>query len=92
MVIIVMSERCCFEADLEVIRICHEWGTNFKIVRTKFDIDFRNFVYDRRDKIQELTLEGRCNKKEISRCLREEASDELAENLAKQGILQNVVI
>eukprot|EP00493_Phyllostaurus_siculus_P002794 UN02807 len=54
MVIIVMSERCCFEADLEVIRICHEWGTNFKIVRTKFDIDFRNFVYDRRDKIQEL--------------------------------------
>jgi len=91
MVIIIMSGRCCFEADLEVIRICHEWGTKFKIVRTKFDIDFRNFVYDHPEKIQKLTSEGKCNKKEISRCLRKETSEELAENLEKQGMKKEAV-
>ena len=87
MVIIIFNHRCCFESDLEVIRICHEWETNFQIIRTKFDVDLRAFVHDRPEKIKELAKEGKCNAKELAKCLRAEISEELTESLLKQGII-----
>ena len=89
MVIVVMNNRCCFECDLEVIRICHEWKTRFQIVRTKFDIDLRAFVRDHPEKIKELSENGKCNAKEIARCLRDDISDELTQSLLKQGIFHS---
>ena len=86
MVIIVIADRCCFENDLEVIRICHAWDTKFKIVRTKFDVDLCAFVYDRPEKIKELAEDQKCNGREIAKCLREEMSEELTDNLKKHFI------
>ena len=86
MVILVIKDRCCFESDLEIIRMCHKWGTRVQIVRTKFDVDLRSFVNDRPEKIEELKRDGKFNLKVVAECLRAEMSAELTENLVKQGI------
>ena len=84
--IIVMSNRACFESDLEVIRVCHKWGTRIQIVRTKFDVDLRSFVLDHPEKIQELSEQGKCTGREIAKLLRADISEELTKSLLKQGI------
>ena len=88
MVIIVMKDRCCFETDLEAIRICHKWNTKFIIVRTKFDVDVRAFVHDRPEKLRELREDGKFNKQEIARCVRMEMVEEFTQSLSKQGIVR----
>ena len=86
MVILVIKDRCCYESDLEIIRMCHKWGTRVQIVRTKFDVDLRSFVRDCPDKIAELRRDGKFNLQVVAQCLRAEMSEELTENLIKQGI------
>ena len=85
MVIIIFKGRCCFESDLEAVRICHEWNTPFLLVRTQFDVDLAAFVRDQPKVIQTLAAEGKCNVKEIARYLREDIADELSKSLLKQS-------
>ena len=81
-----MNGRCCYEADMEAIQICHDWNTPFQIVRTKFDVDMYNFRYDHPDTFKELFKTGKCTPLEIARCLRKDMTEELMESLLRQGI------
>ena len=85
MVLLIMKDRCCFESDMEAIRICSEWKTPFHLIRTKFDIDLSSYIRDKPEKIKELAEKEECGLPRVAQSLRLEIQEELTKSLLAKG-------
>jgi len=87
LVLVVMANRC-LEFHVEAASICHEQGTEFRMIRTQFDLDLKSHVDDN---FETFAKSGK-DINEIAHDLCEDLRDELKTSLTDRNLDSDAIV